>query len=54
MTTTSTQAAPLLSGEFLTDSDLARELNVSTRTIARWNALHRTPQRPVQLAVALW
>ena len=47
-TPTQPQGVTLLGAEFLTDDDLARELDVSRRTIARWNAKRQGPPRIIQ------
>jgi len=38
-------AASLLAGEFVAPDDLARELNISPRTLHRWHTLRMGPPR---------
>jgi hypothetical protein len=51
---TSTLAAPLIGGESIKPDDLARELGVSPRTVARWHALREGPPRCVQGRLILY
>jgi hypothetical protein len=52
--TTVQQAAPLIGGEFIKPDDLARELGVSPRTVARWHARREGPPRCVQGRLILY
>jgi predicted DNA-binding transcriptional regulator AlpA len=44
---TSTHTATLLGDDFLTEDELSRQLDVSKRTIARWNSKRQGPPRIV-------
>jgi hypothetical protein len=49
-----TTGIPLLGDDYLTQQDLARELNVSVRTIARWHVERIGPPRIVVRRLLLY